>query len=155
MLKKIASSRKSQLFCYYFSPEGLLLARCGCVILEGAVVLSLTLWDNPCPLVGIVRSNGGYISLQEATTVFPRLAHDGVAPALVVEPVVPLAPEVETAIELDFGQQVVAGLGTLLQLWVALLVGIEEQLLSLGILTQMAIGLSLDIIHLGRTEQRE
>ncbi len=26
MLKKIASSRKSQLFCYYFSPEGLLLA---------------------------------------------------------------------------------------------------------------------------------
>ena len=65
----------------------LLLARCGVSVLEGAVVLGLTLGDNPCPLVAIVRSDSGYVGFEEATAIGPCLTYDGVAPTLVVEPV--------------------------------------------------------------------
>ena len=95
---------------------GLILARCGASVLEGAVVLGLSLRDYPCPLVAIVRSDSGYVGLEEATAIGPCLTYDGVAPTLVVEPVVTFAPKVETTIELDFGHQVVAGLGALLVL---------------------------------------
>ena len=116
MRRRVESKKKSQgddpwLLLYVSErEEGLLLARCGVSVLEGAVVLGLTLGDNPCPLVAIVRSDSGYVGLEEATAIGPCLTYDGVAPTLVVEPVVTFAPKVETTIELDFGHQVVAGL---------------------------------------------
>ena len=71
----------------------------------------------------------------ETTAFAQSLTADGKPPTLVVEPVEALAPQVETTIQANLSQQIVAGLLALDECCIAVLIGLEQQLLSLGILT--------------------
>ena len=125
------------------------------LLVNQIIVIRLLLRDSPCPVVTVLRLDGYSERGVEATTVLDTLTNDGVAPTLVVEPVVTLAPEVEATIELYLGQQVVTSLGALRVSLIKLRSHVEEQLLCLSILAKVAVSLSLCVIHLSSTDKGE
>lgn len=96
--------------CYsgFFLLEMRMLFR---ITLDGRVVVCFSVRYHPRPRIGFFGLDGLGKGLVETAAFGERFADNRLFPTLEIEPVEALAPQVETAIELDFGQKIVACFG--------------------------------------------
>lgn len=92
----------------------------------------------------------------EAAAFLGTVAHDGQSPALVVEPVVSLAPQLDAIVEADLVEEVLARLVASV-VFVSVRLGVQgnQQIACLCLVAQVILCLSLDEIHLRSAEDAE